>query len=123
MKVYVSHARRSNFAEELYTPLKESNLAVEFIFPHDNNPQSFNAKELFESGSCDFVLAEVSQPATGQGIELAWAHSNNIPIICIYKIGSDISGSLSFLTDKFLEYADEKDMVSKVTVALGLNIA
>lgn len=123
MKIYVSHAKKSPFEEELYAPLKTSGLPIEFIFPHDKNPDPFNAKELFEGKMCDLVLAEVSYPATGQGIELAWANANNIPIVCIYKKGVDISWSLKLLTDKFIEYENEQDMIRKITTELGLNIA
>ncbi len=86
----------------------------QFIFPHENNPQSFNVKELLEKKEIDLVLAEVSEPATGQGIELARAGQFGVPIICIYKKESDISGSLKFLTDNFIAYANANDMLNKV---------
>jgi hypothetical protein len=60
------------------------------------------------------VLAEVSNPATGQGIELAWANANNIPIVCVFKKGADISGSLKFITDKIIEYENSNDMIEKI---------
>lgn len=123
MRVYVSHARRTNFEGELYKPLREANFPVEFIFPYENNPQSFNVKQMLEEKQCDLVLAEVSHQATGQGIELAWAEAQGVPIVCIYKQGADISGSLKFLTDKFLQYENEVDMVNKVSIELGFNIA
>ena len=55
---------------------------------------------------CDFVLAEVSFPATGQGIELGWADVAEIPIICISKKDHKIAGSLKVISDKFIEYTD-----------------
>ena|SRR5688572_23031928 len=116
MKIYVSHKRASNFEKDLYEPLKASKLAEEnqFIFPHDNNPEPFNVKGLFKNKEVDLVIAEVSFPATGQGIELAWAQQYGVPIICIYKKGSDISGSLKFLTDDFIEYQDMEDLTNKL---------
>jgi hypothetical protein len=123
MKIYVSHTKRSPFEEELYKPLREANLPVEFIFPHEERSEPYDSKELFERKGCDLVLAEVSYPATGQGVELAWANANNIPIICIFKSGSDISGSLKFLTDKFIEYETSQEMINKVSADLGFNIA
>src|SRR6185437_3604843 len=112
MKIYVSHRRNSEFKKDLYDPLKQSDLANihNFILPHDNNPQSFDAKELLQNKKCDLVLAEVSYPATGQGIELGWANVFEIPIMCIYKEGSDISGSLKFICKDFLAYRNSEDM-------------
>jgi len=119
MKIYVSHARRSDFENELYKPLRESNLNLDFIFPHENDSSRFDVRELFEKKKIGMVLAEVSNPATGQGIELAWANANGIPIVCIYKKGSDIAGSLKFLTDKFIEYENSNDMINKIKKELN----
>ena len=87
MKIYVSHLRRGNYEEELYKSLLSSRLAEKhtFIFPHSKSQKPFNTKELFKDKRCDIVLAEISYPATGQGIELGWADMFNIPIYCIYK--------------------------------------
>ena len=116
MNIYVSHKRRSDFETSLYNPLKDSVLAQKytFVFPHENNPQSFNVKELLKNKKIDLVLAEVSEPATGQGIELAWVAEFNVPIVCFYKDGSDISGSLHFLTENFISYGSNEDMINKI---------
>lgn len=127
MRIYVSHKRRSDFETNIYQPLKNSLLAKhhEFVLPHEgaNKDKSFNTKDLLKHKECDLVLAEVSEAATGQGIELAWANVYGVPIMCMYKNGSDISGSLKFLTDTFIEYKDSDDLINKLTVALGENIA
>ena len=120
MKIYVSHAKRFDYKNLLYEPLKEAKLSVDLIFPHENS-EPINVRELFEQKECDMVIAEVSHPAIGQGIELAWANANEIPIVCIYKKGSDISGSLKFLTDKSIEYEDQDDMIEKIKKYLILN--
>lgn len=116
MKIYVSHSRHFDFKNELYKVLENGNLNQEFIFPHKNSDSPFNSKELFESRGCDLVLAEVSHPATGQGIELGWADANQIPIICIYKKGSEISGSLKVISDDFIEY--DNDLIEELREGL-----
>ena len=121
MKIYISHAKAFDFQSELYKPLKESGLSVDFIFPHEEGLNPYSSMELFGQKKIDMVLAEISSPATGQGIELAWAQSFGIPIVCIYKKGSDISGSLKFLTDKFVEYSDSDDMIGKLKKYIILN--
>ena len=123
MKIYVSHLRNSDFINELYEPLKEAKLPVEFIFPHDNGSESFNSKELFEKHECDYVLAEVSAPSTGQGIELGWADVFGVPILCFYKTGSSPAKSLSKITDKIIEYGDSMDLVNKLAAELSLHTA
>ena len=59
----------------------------------------------------DFVIAEVSYPSTGQGIELGWANTENIPIICIYTQGSTISNSLHVITELIFPYLNTLDMI------------
>lgn len=34
--------------------------------------------------TCDLMIAEVSLPATGLGIELGWAKAFKVPILCMY---------------------------------------
>ncbi len=116
MKIYVSHLRRGNYEEELYKSLLSSRLAEKhtFIFPHSKSQKPFNTKELFKDKRCDIVLAEISYPATGQGIELGWADMFNIPIYCIYKKGLDVSGSALSIATKSIEYIDVKDMIKKL---------
>ena len=120
MKIYVSHARRSNFEKELYEPIKNFDLAKrhQFIFAHDDK-QEIDTEDLFRQKGCDLILAEVSTPATGQGIELGYAKVLEIPIICIFKKGSDISQSLKYVTDKFIEYTDAKDLIQKLEKELN----
>lgn len=121
MKIYISHSKNSNFLEELYKPLRESDLASkhEFIFPHSDST-FINSKDIFSSRGCDMVIAEVSTPATGVGIELGWANAFNVPIICVHKTGSKISGSLSVVAKEILEYSDSADLIAKL-LALDTN--
>ena len=118
MKIYISHSSNYDYESELYAPLKESPLAREhqIFFPHDIENTDTHSKNLIAHG--DLVLAEVSYPSTGQGIELGWASSNDTPILCFYKTGSKISSSLRFITKNFLEYTNEKDMLNKLEAYL-----
>lgn len=119
MKIYVAHSRSFDFHKELYEPLKNSSLAREhtFVFPHEESAEPFSSKELFQNES-DLVIAEVSYPATGLGIELGWADMLKVPVVCIYKKGAQISASLKVITRTFLEYSDASDLVAKVSQAI-----
>lgn len=118
MKIYVSHSKNSDFVKELYTPLKEAKLPIEFIFPHEEGSDPYDSKLLFERHGCDYVLAEVSNPATGQGIELGWADTFKTPIMCFYKTGTKPSGSLKKIADKIIEYSNDKELVNKLMLEL-----
>jgi hypothetical protein len=115
MKVYVSHCKNFDYKKELYEVLENSGLKVEFILPHKDSTVPFNTKDLLQNKKCDLVLAEVSFPATGQGIELGWADIYQIPIVCIYKKDAKIAGSLKVITDKFIEYDDDRSLVSSLS--------
>src|ERR1035437_6827398 len=117
MKIYVSHGTNFNFRDELYKPLQESPLAKkhEFIFPHEKNGEQYPSKQLFADKACDLVLAEVSFPSTGQGIELGWAGLMEIKTVCFSKVGSKISDSLKIVSKDLSVYKDRADFIRKLT--------
>ena len=112
MNIYISHSTKYDYINKIYNPIKKSNLIDNnnFFFPHDN--EAVNTKSIISNS--DLVIAEVSLPATGQGIELGWADYSNTPILCIYEKGSKISSSLRFITNNFIEYENAEDMVIKI---------
>jgi len=97
----------------LYKPVRESvlNKQHEIIFPHEDESSTINTKDVIKNS--DVVFAEVSFPATGLGIELGWADTYAVPIVCFSKTGAKISGSLKFITKNFIEYVDTEDLVEK----------
>lgn len=117
MKIYVTHATGYEFERELYQPLIEG-LAVgyELFLPHRDDAKGVKSKEII-AGS-DVVLAEVSRPSTGQGIELGWADDSGVPIVCFYRSGSAPSGALRFVARSMFEYCDQSDMINQLTAIL-----
>lgn len=114
MKIFVSHSTNHDFEGELYVPLRQSDLNKknEIILPHENGQDAIT-KNIIED--CDLVVAEVSYPSTGQGIELGWADMFKIPVVCIHKEGSEPSHSLRYITSAFIAYKDQSDMVTKLS--------
>ena len=114
MNIYISHSSNYDYINKLYNPIKISNLMENnnIIFPHDNN-EIINTKEFISN--CDLVIAEISFPSTGQGIELGWANYAQTPILCIYENGTSFSSALKIITDNFIEYENEEDMINKIT--------
>jgi nucleoside 2-deoxyribosyltransferase len=115
MRIYVGHAKQLDYRKVLYEPLRNSalNSEHEIVLPHEDCDALFNSKDFLET--CDVMIAEVSYPATGLGIELGWADCLGCPIICIYKKGSKASSSLKAVSNIFLEYSDEDEMIALLT--------
>ena len=120
MTIYISHSRKFDFHKELYAVLQDSELAKKhtFILPHAESNESYDTRTFFQSETCDLVIAEVSYPSTGQGIELGWADALRIPIICLYKKDAQTSQSLSLISKKLLMYTDQENMLEDITGAL-----
>lgn len=117
MKIYVSHASSFNYQTELYGPVQATvDVEHELFLPHASNSQGVLSRDIIPQ--CDLVLAEVSHPSTGQGIELGWASSTGIPIVCLYKAGSTFSSSLRFVSSTFIEYVSSDDMSKKLKLIL-----
>lgn len=116
MNIYVTHSKKFDFREELYKPLRSSPLNVnhQIFLPHEFNDEPYDSKNLIMTNGCDLVLAEISYPSTGQGIELGWADMKHIPIVCLYKTGAKISSSLTVVSHDFLEYGTHVDMIAKL---------
>ena len=119
MKIYVAHSSSFDFRKELYTPLRASKLAKlhQLILPHEASSTPMSSKDLLKT--CDLVLAEVSYPSTGEGIELGWADMLGIPIICLCKAGYQYSPSLKVVTQKIIEYSDSEDLIKKISLSLA----
>ena len=69
MLIYVSHARKFDFKNELYLPLRQSDLnsQYEIVLPHEHSDSPFSSKEFFRD-RCDVLVVEASIGATGVGI-------------------------------------------------------
>ena len=124
MKIFISHSAKGyDYETELYHPLQQSALALKhnFIFPHHQENTEISSKEHFKD--TDLVIAEVSHPSTGGGIELGWANMMQVPILLLYKTGTKPASSLRFLEKAtMLEYQDNEDMIEKITEHLKTRI-
>lgn len=114
MNIYISHSSAYDYENELYKPIKESELAQahHFFLPHE--PENLDTDAKAELQQTDVLVAESSLPSTGKGIELAQAEAAGVPIVCFYKTGSKPSSSLRFVTDELVEYVDIADFLAKL---------
>lgn len=114
MKIYISHSSSYDYINKIYNPIINSDISKTntFFFPHENKDNVSNTKDIISN--YDLVIAEVSLPSTGQGIELGWVSYANTPILCIYEKGAPISSSLKLITNQFIEYENTEDMIGKI---------
>ena len=117
MKIYISHASSYDYREELYRPLKSFFKDHELFLPHEGDNSELHAKDVLPT--CELLLAEVSFPSTGQGIELGVAHMLNKPVLCIHKVGARPSSSLKYITDKIVEYKNLSDILPTLQIELA----
>ncbi len=78
------------------------------------------ARDMRWLGECDLVIAEVSVPSLGVGVELATAQQLGKPILCLCR--SDVA--LSALVDgnanvRVLRYRDAPDLMSQLNAELA----
>jgi len=118
MNIYISHSSGYDYENELYEPIKKSELSAIHHFFLLHEPENIDVDATDELRQTDVLVAEASLPSTGQGIELGQAYDAGVPIICFYKIGARPSGSLRFVTDKVVEYRDIHDLFAKLQAEL-----
>ena len=119
MKIYIGHSGSFDFKTELYLPIRNSDLNTnhQIILPHEKTDEPFSSKDFFKS--CDLLIADVSYPSTGLGIELGWANNIGCPIVCTYKKGSKISNAIKTVTNKFFEYSSEEELISIIKTVIN----
>lgn len=118
MKIYVAHSQASDFEHELYQPLRESGFGKqhELVFPHENGKPAEHSKAVI--ATCDLVVAEVSYPSTGVGIEIGWADAAGKPVIAVYQQEFRPSASIGLVAKKVVAYADPFELGELLEKAL-----
>lgn len=111
MRIYIAHSRKFDFKNELYVPIRndEELKEKEFILPHEISDVSSNTRDFYKD--IDLIIAECSYPSIGLGIEIGWAFDDNIPVYCIHKKGTKVSGSIYAITQNIFEYKDIDEML------------
>ena len=114
--VYFGHSTAYDY-QEIYRVLIGSNInkKYELILPHLDDIKKDNTASI---DGCDLVVAEVSLPSTGLGIELGRVMDKK-PILCIHRKGINVSSALKHVTKEFMDYKDLPEMVVKLEDYLG----
>jgi nucleoside 2-deoxyribosyltransferase len=119
MKIYIAHSRDFDYQSELYLPIKNSEIFKlhDIILPHDGVNYKHD-RDFYKS--IDMVIAEVSYPSTGLGIELGFLYDDNKRIYCIYKDNMKISSSINAITKNIYEYKNKEDMLNIINDIIKL---
>ena len=117
MKIYISHSSDYDYTNLIYNPIKSSWLMLhhDIFLPHDQDT-IIDSKEIIKQQ--DILIAEVSLPSTGQGIEIGWANSASVPIYSIHKNNAHVSSSLVFVSNKIFTYDNEAEMLAVISSIL-----
>lgn len=115
MKIYIGHSSSVDYIEELYQPLRKSDIDEEheIVFPHEGSDEPFDSKE-FLRDECGLFVAEVSRPSTGLGIELGWADEFGVSVLCVHSEEAEISSSVPVVADDIQEYGDERELLDLI---------
>lgn len=111
MKIYIAHSREFDYESELYRPIRQAATLSQsaIILPHEPGYNNHHDRDFYKT--LDLIIAEVSYPATGLGIELGWAYDDKIPIVCVYKAGAKVSGALRAVANQFYEYSNDAELI------------
>jgi len=117
MKVYIAHSSQFDYKNKLYKPLRASKLNEEheLFFPQDGKGEELS-RHVIEEG--DALVAEVSAPSLGTGIEMGWADAAGVPVIAMYEEWDTPSFSIDHVVTERFSYESPEDMVRKLAAAL-----
>lgn len=116
MKIYLAHSRDFDFKTKLYPALEHALRSHRLTVPYKDGVFSDSKKHI---SSSDLIIAEVSVPSTGVGIELGWANMLQIPIMAIHKKGTKVSSSVQMIAKYTVQYTTSEDLASKITVEIN----
>jgi hypothetical protein len=109
LRIVVTHSSDLCWKKEFYNLLRMFRSdECEIFLPQDDGVKEKITKEMIKN--CDFVIAEVSFPSTGQGIELGWADVFSKKIYCFNFARSTPSSALRAVAEEFVPYNGMEDL-------------
>ena len=113
MNIYFPHSKQLDY-NKFYAALRSSKILAKhtLVLPYETSATPENSKEVIRNA--DLLIAEVSYPGTGLGIELGWAEALKKRVICIYKYDFHIAGSLKYVSTEFISYDSYRDLLKKL---------
>ena len=118
MKIFIAHSSNFDFKNKLYIPLRGSalNNEHEIFLPQEGKIEEITRDMV---SHCGAVVAEVSSPSLGAGIEIGWADAAGVPVIAMYEKDAHPSFSIDNAVSDRFEYDNADEMLEKLAAALN----
>ncbi len=115
MIVYFSHSRKVLGWEKIIDVVRRvlrEKLALKLFLPYEGREKPIDSRQAIKKS--DILLAEVSTPGTGIGVEVGWADAFSKEIVFLAREGTDPSGSLKLVSNNWIFYNDLEDLGVKL---------
>jgi nucleoside 2-deoxyribosyltransferase len=130
-KVYLSVPLIANrdvrTALEIVSVIKSSGHALISPWVVNEDPNDgLNESGVFERDTnavlrCDTIVADVSIPSLGVGMEVMLAHTSGKQVICVHRQGTRVSWMVKGMPGAILiEFKDELDLIEKLSMKLSV---
>ena len=119
MKAYitcpVTHSKkRLDLLESIRRVVEEKGINT-FVFEIGGTPEDIFDLDYREIRSSELIIAEVSEPSHGVGVEIGLSYGLGLKRILLFEKGNKISSMLRGFPETFLiEYENEKCMMEKL---------
>ena len=123
MKAYitcpVSHTKeRLDILPEVKNIVEEKGIHS-FVFKIGGTPSEIFVRDYEQLKSCDLIIAEVSEPSHGVGIEIGMSYCLKLKIILLLEKGKYVTKLAQGIPDIIIiEYESLKDLKAKLSSAL-----
>ena len=119
MKAYitcpVTHSRkRLDFLRAVKKVVEESGMET-FVFEIGGEPKNIFRDDYNEIESSDIIIADVSEPSHGVGIEIGLSYCLGLKRILLVEKGKKVSAMARGIPETTLiEYENEKELIDKL---------
>ncbi len=123
MKAYitcpVSHSKeRLNLLPEIEKITKEKGIET-FVFKISNDPKEIFKRDYEQLKSCNIIIAEVSEPSHGVGIEIGISYCLGLKIILLHEKDKNLTKLAQGITNVvIIEYQNIEDLKRKLSKSL-----
>ena len=123
MKAYitcpVSHSKeRLNLLPEIEKTVREKGIET-FVFKISNDPKEIFKRDYEQLKSCDIIIAEVSEPSHGVGIEIGISYCLGLKIILLQEKDKNVTKLAQGIPNVIIiEYDNLKDLKNKLSKSL-----
>ena len=123
MKAYITcpvtqSKERLNLLPDIEKIVKSNGIET-FVFKITNNPREIFKRDYEQLKSCDIIIAEVSEPSHGVGIEIGISYCLGLKIILLQEKGKNVTKLAQGIPNVIIiEYESPMDLKDKLNLEL-----